>query len=469
MPVSRQELLDVLTRSRFEVFLERSFRTLNPGRSFKPNWHLSAIAYQLDRVRRGDINRLIINLPPRSLKSIMASVAFPAFVLGQDPKRRIFAISYSDVLSEKHSGDFRSVVESGWYRRAFAKMRIERSLGNEVVTTARGFRKSTTVMGSLTGLGGDIFILDDPQKAVEAQSEARRTSLNNWFSNTLVSRLDSKETGAIIIVMQRVHMDDLCGYVTELSDRWKVLSLPAIAEVDEQIEIRPDVFHFRRPGEILHPEQESLAALEGLRHELGSDVFAAQYQQSPVPSGGAWIRRAWLVYYERHELPERDYRAKIIQSWDTAAKDGAQNDWSVCTTWLIKDGHYFLLDLTRGRYEYPRLRDTAIALADRYKPQAVLIENASTGMALAPDLKPHLKTPVKLVSVDNDKRGRLYVQQAKFEAGLVHFPKGARFLPELEAELFSFPNGKTDDQVDSISQALGYKYSSYADALMRAI
>ena len=188
-----------------------------------------------------------------------------------------------------------------------------------------------------------------------------------------------------------------------------------------------------------------------------------------MPPGGATIKRAWLRYYEPHELPARDYRAKVIQSWDTAAKNGAQNDWSVCTTWLISDGHYYLLDLTRSRYEYPRLRDTALALATRYKPQAVLIENASTGMALAPDLRPALRTPVNLVPIEHDKEGRLYVQQAKFEAGLVHFPKGAAFLPELEAELLSFPNGKTDDQVDSISQALNYKGSTYIEALMRAV
>jgi predicted phage terminase large subunit-like protein len=167
------------------------------------------------------------------------------------------------------------------------------------------------------------------------------------------------------------------------------------------------------------------------------------------------------------DLPQRTYRTKVIQSWDTAAKGGAQNDWSVCTTWLVVDKKwYYLLDVTRGRYEYSQLRSIAIALAERYKPDAVLIEEASVGLALAPELKKLLPRPVNPVSVEHDKVGQLYVNQHKFEAGLVLFPEGASFLPELEAELLSFPQAKHDDQVDSISQALSYQLSGY-DATLR--
>jgi predicted phage terminase large subunit-like protein len=469
MTIEDRALLNAALRTDFGLFLKRGFMTLNPGRTFLPNWHLLAIAHQLERIRRGEINRLIINLPPRSLKSLMVTVAFPAFVLGHEPNKRIFTISYGDDLANKHSSDFRSIVESDWYGSIFPKMRIARSLEDQVITSARGSRKSTTVMGALTGLGGDLFILDDPQKAVDALSESRRNSLNNWFSNTLVSRLDNKQTGAIIVVMQRVHMNDLCGFLTEASDDWTVLSLPAIAEVEERIPIGDDEVYQRLVDEVLHPAHESRETLEKLRRTLGSDIFAAQYQQAPVPLGGGMIKRIWLRYYETHELPERTYRVKVIQSWDTAAKDGAQNDWSVCTTWLVVDGIYYLLDVTRVRCEYPRLRDAAIALAQRFKPTSVLIEDACTGSALASDLRPHLRSPVKLVPVDRDKKGRLYVQQAKFEAGCVLFPKGAAFLAELEAELLTFPQSRHDDQVDSISQALNYDLYDYTTAMMAAM
>jgi predicted phage terminase large subunit-like protein len=458
-----QRVIDAILRNDFESFLHRCVLYLNPGARFLPNWHIRAIAYQLDRIRRGEITRLIINMPPRHLKSLTVSVALPAFLLGHQPWRRIFAISYGDDLSAKHASDFRSIVHSSWYKRAFPKMRISRSIEGELTTTKRGFRKSTSVSGSLTGLGGDLFIIDDPQKPADAQSEARRNTLNQWVSNTLMSRLDNKETGAVIVVMQRVHMDDLSGFLSNSSGDWEVLSLPAIAELDERIPIGIGEFHQRSAGEALHPAHESLATLRNQQQTLGPDVFAAQYQQSPVPPGGAMIKLAWLCYYD--VAPERG-RGTVIQSWDTAAKDGAQNAWSVCTTWLLVDKHYYLLDLTRGRYEYPQLRDTALALAERFKPSKILIEDASTGIALAQELNQARHYYVEPISVDRDKVGRLYVQQGKFAEGLVLFPRGAPFLAELEAELLTFPQGRNDDQVDSITQALAYDPLGY-DISMR--
>ena len=173
------------------------------------------------------------------------------------------------------------------------------------------------------------------------------------------------------------------------------------------------------------------------------------------------IKREWLRYYEPRELPERTYRSKFFLSVDTAAKDGAMNDWSVCTAWLFHESIYYLIDLIRGRFEYPQLRDMVIAQAKFYKPRIVLIEDASTGIALAQELKKTLHIAVKPVPVERDKQGRMYVQQEKFYAGQVRFPKGAPFLPELERELLAFPNGPHDDQVDSISQALNHKLSGY--------
>jgi hypothetical protein len=252
-----QALLDAVLRSEFESFLRRCLATLNPGMPFLPNWHIKAIAYQLERIRRGEINRLIINMPPRHLKSLTVSVAFPACLLGLEPKHRIFAISYGSELSSKHASDFRSIAQSSWYARAFPKMRITRSLEEEVITSKRGFRKATSVAGPLTGLGGNIFIIDDPQKPADAQSQSRRTTLNQWVSNTLMSRLDNKETGVIIVVMQRVHTDDLSGFLANASDDWTVLSLPAIAEDEQHIPIGDHEFYHRGVGEALHPAHDS--------------------------------------------------------------------------------------------------------------------------------------------------------------------------------------------------------------------
>ncbi|GAA0029560.1 phage terminase large subunit [Bradyrhizobium ottawaense] len=453
-------LFSAIVRTDFVSFVHRCFLHLNPGAQFLPNWHIRAIAYQLDRVRRGEITRLIINMPPRYLKSITVSVAFSAFLLGHAPGRRIISISYGDDLSAKHASDFRSIVHAEWYRRAFPDMRIARSTETELVTTRRGSRRTTSVSGTLTGLGGDLILIDDPQKPIDAQSEARRTSINQWVTNTLMSRLDNKQTSAVIVVMQRVHLDDLSGFLASSSDDWEVLSLPAIAETDAAVPIGPDQFHLRKAGDALHPSHESIETLRKLRQTLGPDVFAAQYQQAPVPAGGAMIKRDWLRYYD--EVPSREVLGcRIIQSWDTAAKNGAQNDWSVCTTWLVVDGNYYLLDLVRGRFEYPTLRDTALELARRFKPHEILVEEASTGIALAQELGEKGDCFVNPVKVNHDKIGRLYVQQGKFAAGRVWLPRNAPFLAQLEMELLTFPQSRHDDQVDSISQALAYEDNGY--------
>jgi len=304
-----------------------------------------------------------------------------------------------------------------------------------------------------------MIIIDDPQKPVEAQSEARRNGVNQWFSNTLMSRLDNKQTSPVILVMQRVHMDDLSGFLENSPDHWEVLNLPAIAETEAFVPIGRDQFHRRKSGEVLHPNHESIETLRKLQRTLGPDIFAAQYQQSPVPVGGSLIKKLWLRYYDHAPMDAPNRR--IIQSWDTAAKDGAQNDWSVCTTWLIVDEDYYLVDLVRDRFEYPLLRDTALELARRYEPDEILIEDASTGIALAQELNAKGDFFVTPVKIDRDKTGRLYVQQAKFSAGRVKFPKNAPFLRDLERELLTFPQSRHDDQVDSISQALAYEGTGY--------
>jgi predicted phage terminase large subunit-like protein len=407
----------------------------------------------LERVRSGKTKRLIINMPPRSLKSIVASVAFPAFVLGHDPTRRIICVSYSGDLAKKHANDFRAILESSWFQRLFPAARIgQKDSEIEIELTARGSRLATSVGGTLTGRGGDIIIIDDPLKPDDAYSEAKRNAANEWFRSTLLSRLDDKRTGAIIIVMQRVHMDDLTGFVQSLSDDWDVLRLPAIAEIDEDIPISETMVHHRKAGEALSPEREPIPVLESLKLQLGGDAFSAQYQQEPAPPGGAMIKRVWIKRYS--ELPLRDRRFLVVQSWDTASKGGPENDFSVCTTWIVtRDHQWFLLDVWRKRVDYPELKAAAQALAQKHKAQRVLVEDAGTGTSLVQELRTEV-SGIVAVKPDRDKVSRMAVVSAKFEAGQVFFPERAPWLADFEAELFSFPGSRHDDQCDSVSQAL---------------
>jgi hypothetical protein len=271
-------LLNAILRQDFGAFLRKTFDTLSPGQTFVPGWHIGALAYQLERIRRGEITRLIVNKPPRSLKSITASVAFPAFVLGHDPTRRIICASYSADLAFKLSNDFRALLDASWYQDVFPHTRIGRYKDSEteVELTRRGFRLATSTGGTLTGRGGDLIIIDDPLKPIDALSESRRLAANQWFLNTVMSRLDDKRTGAIVIVMQRVHTDDLTGFVLGQSDEWTVLSLPAIADVEQTIPVAMGNIHVRQLGDVLCPEREPLKVLERMRTQLGSDLFSAQ-------------------------------------------------------------------------------------------------------------------------------------------------------------------------------------------------
>jgi predicted phage terminase large subunit-like protein len=439
-------------------FVRKCFHVLSPSAIFYMNWHICAIAYCLELVRLGNIKRVIITVPPRSLKSIMCSVAFPAFVLGHDPTKRLIVVSYSADLAIKHGNDFRAVVNSEEYHAIFPGMRISamKNTQTEVVTTLNGFRLALSVDGALTGRGGDIIIIDEPIATLAATlSPKSREHVVDWYFNTLLSRLDDKQNGAIVLVMQRLHEDDLAGVLLRGSDEWTVLNLPAIAEQDEQIPIGDGQFHCRRAGDVLHPEREPRDVLESLRAQLGVETFAAQYQQQPVPPGGAMIKRAWVRRYD--QLPKS---GQIIQSWDVANKQGEENDYSVCTTWLIYEKRYYLIDVLRGRFDFPTLRTKVFEQAKLHKASRILIEDAGFGTALIQELKTaHFS--VIAVKPEYDKKIRMAIQSAKFQNGQVFFPKEAPWLRDLEDELFAFPSGRHDDQVDSISQALGHKSLSY--------
>ena len=449
--------LQAVLRRDLMSFATKTFDHVAPAQHFSRSWHQDAIAWHLEQARLGHIRRLIITLPPRHAKSIMASIAFPAFVLGHDPTARVVCVSYSADLSAKLARDCRSVMSSQWYRTAFpgAVLSRERNAELDFMTTRRGYRLSTSVGGSLTGRGGNVVIVDDPMKPDEAMSDTRRASACEWFDNTVYSRLDDKQTDVIIIIMQRLHLEDLVGHVLATGEPWVHLSLPAIAEFDQAISIGQGRTYYRPVGELLHPEREPLHILEEMKRSIGSFHFAAQYQQSPVPIEGELMRWEWFQRYET--APARVHHNQVVQSWDTASKAGELNDYSVCTTWLIQNQTFYLLDVFRDRLLYPSLRRAVIDQARRYRPAAVLIEDKASGMALAQDFRPGdlggAGMPIP-IEPEADKITRAAAQSIAIESGQVFIPAKADWLEDLRTELVQFPYGKFDDQIDSMSQFL---------------
>jgi hypothetical protein len=290
-------VLAALLRSDLRFFVWKSFQTILPGTAYFPNWHVDAIVHHLMRVHAGDIPRLLINQPPRSLKSICVSVAYVAWLRGHDPTRCVVVVSYSNDFAAELPRQFRMVIDAPWYRGLFPGMRPAKGSGTELVTSQGGSRYATSVGGTLTGRGADLIIVDDPLNANEVHSETARKRVIDWYGGALVSRLNDKQKGSIIAVMQRLHEDDLAGHLLRQGG-WDHLNMPAIALEEETIELGRGRTHVRRSGDILHPERESREALEAIKAEVGSLLFSAQYQQQPVPAEGNLIRRSWFLAYD---------------------------------------------------------------------------------------------------------------------------------------------------------------------------
>src|SRR5215510_13584492 len=444
------------------AFIHRSFIELNAGTPFHSNWHLEVLAARLEEVRRGRCKRLIVNVPPRHLKSHAVSIAFPAWVLGHDATKRLLSVTYAQDLSDNLARQSRTLMTSPFYQALFdARISRGREAVSDYETTQGGYRLSKSISGGLTGRGADIIIIDDPLKADDALSESHRGGVNAWYDNTLRSRLNSQERGAIIIVMQRLHVDDLVAHVQE-HESWDVLSFPATAVKDEMYDVLtpygPRRIH-RKTDEALQPTLLSATRLADLQRGMTDYNFAAQYQQDPQPFSGNIVKRKWLKHYGLDEKPERFHQ--IIQSWDTANKDTELSDYSVCTTWGVIRKHLYLLDVFRRKLDFPSLKRAVLDLAHLHKARVVLVEDKASGTQLIQELRAgHFSIIQAAPAMDGSKIMRLDSQTTKIAGGFVLFPKEAHWLETYIKELTSFPNSKYDDQVDSTVYALAWSTSS---------
>jgi predicted phage terminase large subunit-like protein len=436
------------------------FPLLSPNGSLTLNWHLEALAYALSRVLDGEIRRLIITVPPRSLKSICASVMFPAFALGHNPALRIICASYAETLALALSRACRDVMRARPYRRLFPHTQIVLGRDNQM-------EFATTHGGTLTGRGGNFVIIDDPMKAQDTFSEAARESVWEWHAHTLISRLDNKAQDAIVLVMQRLHLDDLAGHLLEQGG-WVHLNLPAIAESDHDVPVGPGRVYHRKLGDLLHADRESQSVLDEAKYQMGSMTFAAQYQQQPVArqSGEmamvSLLRRAASANDGRQNHRELGYRHE--------RKGACQH--SVGVVVQVRGGTVHVLDVIRERLEYPELRRKVIALHRQWRSAcnsySLVIENKGSGMGLIQDLK---REQIHAIGIDpvGDKIMRMNNQTGHIEAGAVFLPRRAPWLDDFRRELCAFPGGRYDDQVDAFSQALSRAFEPRSQIKIGAV
>ena len=387
----------------------------------------------------------------------MVSVAYPAWLLGHAPTTQIICASYGQQLADDLARDCRQVMQSDWYCRLFPAARLmpERQAISAFETCAGGQRRATSVGGVVTGFGADVIIVDDPTKPEEVYSDAERARANGWARHTLFTRLNDKANGAIILVMQRLHENDMIGHVSSFS-QLKLVSFPAIAQDDEVYAI-PTPFgirhHARGAGDALHPEREPIEVLAEIREALGTRFFSAQYLQMPGPPGGSLVNPEWFMRFDPTNPPVFE---RIVQSWDTASKASELSSYSACTTWGQADNQLFLLHVLRKQLEYPDLKRAVLEQARLFNAKTVLIEEAAAGIALIQELKRDGFYKAEAVKPKGDKEMRLRAQTALIEAGRVFLPSSAPWLDTYLHELTMFPATLHSDQVDSTSQALAY-------------
>ncbi len=433
----------------FEDFIYECFRTIAPARHLSENWHIRAIAHYLQNIHK--YKRLIINIPPRCMKSVCVSVAWPAWILGKNPTANIVVASYSQGLSVKHSLDTRCIMQSDWYKDMFPKTILsrEQNTKHKFLTTQRGFRFATSVGGTLTGEGADVLIADDPITPLDVHNKKYRDRIVNWFEQVFVSRLNCLKTGVIVIVMHRLHQEDLVGYLlARQPSRWEHLSCPIVADFGHYVCFGAQLY--RAQNNILDSSRFSMSDIGDIKETMGSYAFSAQYQQRPNAMSGKIIKKEYFKRYEK--LPDGD--SYTGQSWDTANVVTENSNYSVCITYKVISEIIYILDVTRGRFIYPELKAQVETLAEKWSVDEVLIEEKASGIQLIQDFKGQDLMRIIGVKPRLNKVGRLCLVLPMIESGKVALPYYASWLEGFEEEIFSFPNSVHDDQIDSLTQLL---------------
>lgn len=454
-------------------FVREGWSLLEPVTDLNWNWHLDLICDYLTMVRDGkfrklhpELEGLIFNVPPRTMKSLLISVFFPIWVWTSDPSRRFMFVSYSEKLSTQHSILRRSVIESDWYKEEWGNQfsfSRDQNAKNHYENSERGAMFSTGMQSTATGMGGDILIFDDPLNPEQAISQVEREAVNVRFDTTFRSRINDPATGVKIIIMQRLHELDLTGHVlAREKSRWKHVSLPAIAEQDEQPWQLSNGKHLapRKAGDLLWSARLPQSFLDSQRVGMGSWAFNGQYQQRPAPLDGGIVKRQWIRFYR--ELPEKF--EFMVQSWDCTFSGGQENDFVAGQVWARSGGRYFMLPYrTYERLDFgPTMAAIKACHAKFPQAHAVLIEDKANGPAIISELQKEIPGVVA-VNPEGGKIARAQATAPLWEAGSIELPDpqvfGCAWMEDYLHNMCAFPKAAHDDDVDATSQALIYMRS----------
>lgn len=468
-----------------QAFVHEFWEVLEPNTPLAWGWALDAMCLHLEAAARREIRRLIINVPPGTMKSSLTNVFFPAWVWAEvDPGERFLATSFTESLSIRDSMAMRRLVESPEYQERYGErvqLARDQNSKSQFDTTARG-RRLTKPITAATGARGNILIIDDPNNAAEMDSRAHRRAITNAYDQSLSRRGADPKRFVQIVIMQRLHEEDLTGHL-ERKGGWAVLRLPE--KYEPEAHTATPIWEDPRTeaGELLFPEFRGEDDYRQAELDLGSFGAAGQLQQRPVPAGGGIVKGWWWRYHApAHLLPTLPpVRVKVVSedgrvtevdapvvatpeafdftlsSWDFAFKDKKDSDFVVGQAWGGKGADSFLLDQVRGRWDYVKSKAAVQEFAERHPgiPEHV-IEDKANGPAIISDMR---STVPGLIAYEPDgsKQSRVSAESSTIEGGNVYLPHpslapwvASDYLPEWA----QFPNGANDDQIDPTTQAL---------------
>ena len=438
-------------------FIRQAWPVIEPATGYIDSWHIHLIGEYLQEVTDGRILRLIINIPPRHMKSIETTICFPVWTWIRKPEKRFIKVSYSDNLSRKHNVLSRDIIRSRWFQQNWSdrfSLKTDVNRQNEFKNDHQGMMFSTSIGGSLTGEGGDIIIIDDPQNPQIANSDTERQATINFFKNTLQSRLNDQKTGAFIIIMQRLHESDLTGHILSEQLGYEHLKLPACA-TERTIVTFPISGEevIREEGDILVPQRFDQDSLDKLKKGMGSAQYAGQYQQEPAPAEGIIFKREWLENRYIVAPPTQD-----IQSWDMAFVKTITSAKVAGFVMGRKGSDIYIKDLSNKKMTFTESVKAVRNLTERWpKARAKVIENKANGPAIVDLLGKEIPGIVEF-SPKGSKEERALSVTPYFEAGNIWFPDPTThpWVDDLIKDLLMFPRGKYKDTVDALVQGILY-------------
>jgi predicted phage terminase large subunit-like protein len=457
----QDELITRKAMQSLRLFVEWLWPVLEPRTLFLPNWHIDLTCEYLEAVTAGEIRRLVINVPPRSMKSILVSILWPLWEWIRQPAGRWLFVSYSEVLANRHALDRRRLIRHPSFQHRWGEtvqLTRDQATKLEIHNTRGGIMRATSIDGSVTGMGGNRIVIDDPHNPTQAESDLQRAHAVDFYTQTLSTRLDDPQRDAIILVMQRLHTRDLAAICLE--EGFRHLCLPALAPTRTMIEFpRSGLLKVRTAGEPLWPAREDAAQLEQRRRTLGEYGFAGQYQQEPVPHAGGVFHREWWRYAE----PPAEFD-EIIQSWDLTftADEGA--DYVVGLVAGRVGALVYVLDRFKAKVSFVDTIAAIRQMCAKYPTtRAVLIEDAANGAAAVDVLRREIPGIIA-VRPEGAKEARAQAVSPQVEAGQVILPPprfsdgrlipGRDWVEDLVDVCALFPKGPHDDDVDAISQLL---------------